>query len=200
MEQLYLEEEAAVAVAKAKAIDDELGIRPDPQELDLPEENSRDKVKFYLERQCEKNIDTTTQPGLSEHDTPLQQDPLQLTIETHSRTPIATHQGIQNQHETPLMTSTILNPLLQGSPPACQHTSWPPVDATSQLPCVDSRPLHFVPPCLAPSNNQTHLVSSLSTVPLVHTATNFTLPPHEYPSTIAAEMAPQNTATPTPQN
>jgi hypothetical protein len=62
MEQLYLEEEAVIAVAKAKAIDDELGASLELQELDLPEENSGDNVKFYLEHQCQVLVYYRTYP------------------------------------------------------------------------------------------------------------------------------------------
>ena len=60
LEQLRLEKEAEVAVAKIAAIEDELGIS-DPRGFDLPEERVDQRVNSYLENTCEftpDNIDT----------------------------------------------------------------------------------------------------------------------------------------------
>ena len=53
LETLYLEEAAAVALAKANAIDDELGLKDpgEPPHLDLPEENPRQRVQNFIDNQ-----------------------------------------------------------------------------------------------------------------------------------------------------
>lgn len=53
IECLRLEEEAAIAVAKANAIDDELGFRgsEEAHRLDLPEENASQRVQHYIQNQ-----------------------------------------------------------------------------------------------------------------------------------------------------
>ena len=54
MESLLLEEGAAVSIAKAKAIDDELGIEnplDDLQELELPKMNTMQKVADFISEQ-----------------------------------------------------------------------------------------------------------------------------------------------------
>lgn len=53
IEGLRLEEEAAIAVAKANAIDDELGFRgsEEAHRLDLPEENASQRVQHYIQNQ-----------------------------------------------------------------------------------------------------------------------------------------------------
>lgn len=54
LEALYLEEAAAVALAKANAFDDELGLREagDLPHLHLPEENPIQRVQNFIENQC----------------------------------------------------------------------------------------------------------------------------------------------------
>ena len=46
LEQLRLEEEAEIAIAKMIAVDEELGFRLDPHGLDLPEENINESGKL----------------------------------------------------------------------------------------------------------------------------------------------------------
>jgi hypothetical protein len=98
LEQLRLEEEAAVAVAKVTAIENELGIS-DPQGLDLPEEHVDEKVNNYLENQYEftpDNIDIA-QPFQQQHSAtqPFQQQhsATQPFQQQHSAT-----QPFQQQH------------------------------------------------------------------------------------------------------
>ena len=71
---LRLEEAAAVAVAKANAIDDELGFGTGGElpHLDLPEENSRQKVQHFIENQC---IDPTPNTQVAPLTTPNQPIP-----------------------------------------------------------------------------------------------------------------------------
>jgi hypothetical protein len=67
MESLLLEEEAAVAIAKAKAIDNELGIEnplDDLQELELPETNATQKVADFISEQHPVSSQTAQQEGL----------------------------------------------------------------------------------------------------------------------------------------
>ena len=80
LETLYLEEAAAVALAKANAIDDELGLRDpgEPPHLDLPEENPRQRVQNFIENQY------TDQPSNMES--------------PHMTTP---HMGTSNQPNAP---------------------------------------------------------------------------------------------------
>jgi hypothetical protein len=74
LEALRLEEAAAVAVAKANAIDDELGFGTGGElpHLDLPEENSRQKVQHFIENQC---IDPTPNTQVASLNTPNQPIP-----------------------------------------------------------------------------------------------------------------------------
>ena len=80
LETLYLEEAAAVALAKANAIDDELGLRDpgEPPHLDLPEENPRQRVQNFIDNQY------TDQPSNMES--------------PHMTTP---HMGTSNQPNAP---------------------------------------------------------------------------------------------------
>ena len=62
LEQVRLEEEAAIAVAKATAIEDELGIS-DHQDIGLPIESPNLRVKQYLDNHCEPEpTDVEDQP------------------------------------------------------------------------------------------------------------------------------------------
>ena len=74
LEALRLEEAAAVAVAKANAIDDELGFGTGGElpHLDLPEENSRQKVQHFIENQC---IDPTPNTQVAPSSAPNQPNP-----------------------------------------------------------------------------------------------------------------------------
>ena len=74
LEALRLEEAAAVAVAKANAIDDELGFGTGGEllHLHLPEENSRQKVQHFIENQC---IDPTPNTQVAPSSTPNQPIP-----------------------------------------------------------------------------------------------------------------------------
>ena len=74
LEALRLEEAAAVAVAKANAIDDELGFGTGGElpHLDLPEENSRQKVQHFIENQCS---DPTPNTHVAPLNTPNQRIP-----------------------------------------------------------------------------------------------------------------------------
>jgi hypothetical protein len=74
LEALRLEEAAAVAVAKANAIDDELGFGTGGElpHLDLPEENSSQKVQHFIENQC---IDPTPNTQVDPLSTPNQPNP-----------------------------------------------------------------------------------------------------------------------------
>ena len=53
MESLRAEQEAAVAVARAKAIDEELGLNLDFQTIDLPIEDSNKRVQQFIDSQFE---------------------------------------------------------------------------------------------------------------------------------------------------
>ena len=74
LEPLRLEEAAAVAVAKANAIDDELGFGTGGElpHLDLPEENSSQKVQHFIENQC---IDPTPNTQVAPSNIPNQPIP-----------------------------------------------------------------------------------------------------------------------------
>ena len=61
IEQLCLEEEAAIAIAKANAIDNELGFKSGSRQLDLPEENTSDRVECYFEHQCDEALGNAQQ-------------------------------------------------------------------------------------------------------------------------------------------
>ena len=53
LESLRAEQEAAVAVARAKAIDEELGLNLDFQTIDLPIEDSNKRVQQFIDSQFE---------------------------------------------------------------------------------------------------------------------------------------------------
>jgi hypothetical protein len=134
LEQLRLEEEAAVAVAKVTAIENELGIS-DPQGLDLPEEHVDEKVNNYLENQYEftpDNIDiaqpfqqqhSATQPFQQQHSAtqPFQQQhsATQPFQQQHPATQPFQQQHPAAQPSQPLdpMTSAF-HPTTQTSPPS----------------------------------------------------------------------------------
>ena len=89
MEQLCLEEQAAIAIAKVHAIDDELGCGLDSQQLDLPIDNVNDKVGRYFEHQCHETLENDQQithsaPHLSPDSTPPEpQQPPCTTSHSH---------------------------------------------------------------------------------------------------------------------
>ena len=58
LEAIRLEEAVAVALAKADAIDDELGFLAvdDSPPLNLPEENANQRVKHFIQNQCTNPI------------------------------------------------------------------------------------------------------------------------------------------------
>ncbi|CAB4000157.1 Hypothetical predicted protein [Paramuricea clavata] len=125
-----LEEEAAVAVAKVTALENELGIS-DPQELDLPEENVDQKVNNYLGNQCEFTPDNIDIAQLSQQQHPAtqpfqQQHPHTQPFEQEH--PSA--QPFQQQHPAaqPFQQHTAAQPFQQ------QHTaaqSSQPLDPTT---------------------------------------------------------------------
>jgi hypothetical protein len=74
LEALRLEETVTVAVAKANAIDDELGFGTGGEllRLDLPEENSSQKVQHFIENQ---RIYLTPNTQVAPWSTPNQPNP-----------------------------------------------------------------------------------------------------------------------------
>ena len=105
LEQLRLEEEAAVAVAKVTAIEDELGIS-DPREIDLPEENVDQRVNDYLENQCDftpDNINIMEQPRTNNIQVSL--PPSQSILQSQPQQSIA-----QPQHPTTQPQQSIAQP------------------------------------------------------------------------------------------
>ncbi|CAB4036588.1 Hypothetical predicted protein, partial [Paramuricea clavata] len=71
MESLLLEEEAAVAVAKAQAIDKELSLvdHQDPEHFDLPQDDPAERVQNYINSQRfeESNIGQDSSPPVPNH-------------------------------------------------------------------------------------------------------------------------------------
>ena len=69
LEALRLKEDAAVAVARAQAIDDELGFDTDHEQnrIDLSAENSQTRVQQFIEEQCLQP--QTDDPEHTNHDT-----------------------------------------------------------------------------------------------------------------------------------
>ena len=98
LEALRLEEEVAIAVAKANAIDDELGHGDsDPlSHLNIPEENPSQRVQSYIENQC-------TDPPHDMNATPLS------TNDVHN--PSTEHVMPQPQHVHPVQDAPTLQPL-----------------------------------------------------------------------------------------
>ncbi len=108
LEQLRLEEEAAIAVAKVTVIEDEFGIS-EQRGIDLPEQTINQRVKDYLDNQCEQeptHVDhqshgagnqvippphMTLVPLPPEHVTPPTQPLNPMISEFHPTTHISSH-------------------------------------------------------------------------------------------------------------
>ena len=99
LEVLRLEEEVAIAVAKANAIDDELGYGDSAplSHLNIPEENPSQRVQSYIENQC-------TDPPHDMKATPLS------TNDVHN--PSTEHVMPQPQHVHPVQDAPTLQPLI----------------------------------------------------------------------------------------
>ena len=196
MEQLYLEEQAAIAIAKANAIDDELGGRLDSQELDLPIENSGNKVEYYLTHQCDQTLSnnpqspsifpdlppTTNQPELPVHESLLSKG---ITPpKPPFQNPDATLWGAQSQHEAPRMTQTVSNHLMQTSQPAPQHAVQSAVGAMCQPTQEDPQAAR-------------HDLSRLHAVPRqVVNSHGILYPPHPVPSSSQTHLVSSHLAAP----
>ncbi len=114
LEALRLEEAAAVALAKADAIDDELGFRAGDElhPLNLPKENANQRVKHFIENQCTSPIlNTQACHSLSRHD--------QLELGTQSLNPQPLnpqpHHTPERQPLNPMVNTFIPNPPLPSS-------------------------------------------------------------------------------------
>ena len=127
LEALRLEEDVAIAVAKANAIDDELGYGDsDPlSHLNIAEENPSQRVQSYIENQC-------TDPPHDMKATPLS------TNDVHN--PSTEHVMPQPQHVHPVQdapTLQPLNPTVNTFTPGSHVTATPKSDQNTMKSCIE---------------------------------------------------------------
>ncbi len=125
LQALRLEEEAAVAVAKANTIDDELGYGDDDKLSHLPEDNPSHRVQYFIENQCIDppfNIEVTQ---LNTNDLP---------------NPSTGHMNSQPQHASPVQhapTPHPLNPTVNKFTPGSHPDSPSKSDQNVMKSCIE---------------------------------------------------------------
>ena len=147
-EQWRLEEEAAVAVAKATAIEDELGIS-DTRGIDLPEENVDKRVNNYLENQCGFTPDNIyiERPSTSYNQVSLTL-PQHPTTQPQHPTTQPQHFTTQPQHPTTQPQRSTTQPQHSTTQPQYfttqpQHPTTQPQQSTTQPQHPTTQPQHF---------------------------------------------------------
>ena len=169
MESLRLEEEAAVAMAKAAAIDLELGSNTALQdlEIELPEVSSKQRVEEYIYNQCSDNTppkNTPISPQVHQQAPP----PAPQVPQVHQQAPPPAPQVPQVHQQAPPPAPQVPQVHQQALPPAPQvpqvhQQAPPPAPRVLQAPLQEFPGYQQTLP-VDPSNSDHHQASTSSTL------------------------------------